>query len=130
MGGIHRNRSQNRLDLLRIKFLHHFLCVRVQLIHLSHPNGFACEARNEFLAPAGVLVLHEFLQFVGELRKQFRGRQPVGPDFSAALLGLLEEPGDANLDKFVEITRRDRQEFHAFEQRIARVGALLRVLGG
>jgi hypothetical protein len=123
MGRIHRHGSQNRLDLFGIKLLHDFLCVGIQFIDLSHANGFSGESWNEFLPPAGVLVLHEFLQFRGELRKQFTRREAIGPDFSTVLLSLLEEPGYADFDKFIEIAGRYRQKFHAFEQRIARVGS-------
>jgi len=49
------------------------------------------------------------------------GREPVWPDLSTPLLRLLEEPGHADLHKLIQIARRNRQEFHALEQRIARV---------
>ena len=72
------------------------------------------------------MVLYEFLQFRGKLRKQFAGREPVGPNFSAPLLSLLEKPCDADFDEFIEIARRNRQKLHTFEQRVARVGGLFK----
>src|SRR5579863_3311170 len=64
-------------------------------------------------------------QFLGKLRKQLLRRQTVWPDFSAALLGLLQQPGNARLHKLVQVAGGDRQEFHALEQWIARVGSFL-----
>jgi hypothetical protein len=38
-----------------------------------------------------------------------------------AILELLQQATDANLEKFVEIVGGDGKKFHTFEQRIARI---------
>ena len=125
MSRVDRYRGQYRLDLLRIKFLDKFLRLRVKFINLSHANIFRSEPRNEVLPPAGVLIFYELLQLIGQFRKQFAGREPVGPDLPALLLRLLQEPGHADFHKLIEVAGRNRQKFHAFEQRIAQVACFL-----
>ena len=59
-----------------------------------------------------------------KLREHFAWRKPVGPGFAAALLGLLQQPGDAHFHEFVEIAGGDGQKLHAFEKGIRGVEGL------
>jgi hypothetical protein len=46
---------------------------------------------------------------------------PVGGDVAGLALDLLFDPGDANLEKLVEVRAEDGQEFDALDQRLGGV---------
>src|SRR4029077_14663961 len=77
--------------------------------------------RNDFVAPAGVLIFHEIVDVGGELGESFAGREAVGAGVHASLLGLLEKPRDADFDELVEIAGGDGEEFYALKERVGGV---------
>ena len=59
------------------------------------------------------------MDFFGQLGQSLVGRSAIGARLAIAVLGLLHQAGQANLDELVQVAGGDSQKFHAFQKGIA-----------
>ena len=118
------HRREQRLDRLRVEILDVLARVGPQLAEAEHANRFCGQRRNQFVAPAIVLIFDESVNPGGQLGEHFFGNAAVGARLAVAVLDLLQHAGDANLDELVQVAGGDREKLHALEQRIGRVAGL------
>jgi hypothetical protein len=84
------------------------------------------KSRDKLLLPAPILLFDNRGDNGVDAAQLFPGCQTVRPGFGNAGVHLLHEPGDTNLEKFIEIGTHDRQESNPFEQRVPRILGLLK----
>ena len=85
---------------------------------------FAGEERDEALVPAAILVVDERVGVGVDEFELLAGREAVEAEIAGAGIGLLDEAGDANFEKLVEIGTDDGEELDALEERTAGVFGL------
>ena len=64
------------------------------------------------------MIGDEGVEFGGEAAELVFGAEAVGTRLAVAVLDLLQESGEADFDKFVEVAGGNGEEFDALEQRI------------
>ena len=77
------------------------------------------ERGEKLVVPAVVLLAHHLGDEGVDLAQGLPGRHAIRTRFDEAGIGLLNESGDANLEKFVEVGADDGEETDAFEQRMS-----------
>ena len=77
--------------------------------------------RSQAIAPALVLLVHEFVGQLGEDISLFDQCQAVGTGFIEAVFDLLHQCRYADFEKLVEIAGGDGEKLQPFQQRITLV---------
>ena len=121
MRGVDCNRGQHGIDAAFVECLCGERGFSIEFGHGKDPNGLLRERGKDLVVPALVLVAHENVHRVGDFGKFLLSGETVGADALRALLNLLKETGNADLDEFIEIVCRDCQEFDALKKWIARI---------
>src|SRR5438045_2333452 len=89
-----------------------------QTARVANANPVRGELRHQFVVPQLVLRVDQLKNFAPNLRKRFARTQPVRPELARGAFDLLLDAGHADLEKFVEIRAKNRQELHSLEQRL------------
>ena len=84
---------------------------------LQKADAVSSQCGDELLAPAGVLLLDHPPDALGDGAKRFAGREAVNAALHHVAFDLLLEPGDADLEKFVEVRAADTEKFDTLQQR-------------
>ena len=121
MRRINRHRRQQRLDPLRVEIFDVLARLRAQLFQAEHANGFFRERRNEFRRSSIRIVGSRIREFSRRVLRAHLPEAAVGSRLALSMLHLLQQAGDAHFHELVQVARRNREEFHALEQGIARV---------
>ena len=124
MRRVHRHRRQQGFHRLDVIIFNVQPRRRTQLLPAHHANRFRRECRQQFLAPAIVLRLHEAVNSVRQLFQHFPWPEPIRPRLAIPMLHQLQHAGHAHLDELIQIARGDRQKFHPLQQRILLVTRL------
>ena len=124
MRRVDRERRQHREHPLhepRVEPLH---IVGRELLGLAHLDAGLAQQAAQF-APHPLLLGEQRFGAELDLGKLLRRRPPVGRHRGEAGLRLADQSGDADRVELVQVGRADRDEAHAFQQRMARVLGLL-----
>ncbi len=79
------------------------------------------QRREDFLHQAAIVATLQFAYDGRDRGQLLFGRQAVGGRVLVPRRNLLAKTGDANLEKLVQVRRKDGQELETFEQRGSRV---------
>ena len=109
---------EQRIDLALIKCGGILLLPSVIASCMQHANPSRVQSGQQLLVPAAVLALDKRAHLRGVARRGSAPASPVRADLVVAVFNTLQEAGDADFDKFVEIAGGDGQKLHALEQRI------------
>ena len=118
MAGIHRHRSEQRVQLLLAIFVDEAAGFGVQLVQGEHSNSVLGQ-RGAQRIPALVLIINERVSKARQNLALLRQRQSIGAGFVVAVLDLLHHGGHANLEKLVQIVGGDGQELQPLQKRVA-----------
>jgi hypothetical protein len=89
VSGIHGNGCENRLDCPGIEIFDVLASFGTQIAAPENAHRFSLQRRNEFVAPALILLVHEAVDFRGELGEHLLGDTPVGARLTISVFGLL-----------------------------------------
>ena len=117
MRRVDRQRREHRAHLGAVIALNPPAVGLPQLGELQETDGVFSQRRHQVLAPAGVLLLHHSPDPFGDRPKRLARRQAVQAPLHHVAFDLLLQPGDADLEKFVEIRAGDAEKFHPLQQR-------------
>ncbi len=124
VGGIHGHGREKRFDRLRVEIFDVLASFGAQIAASENANRFGVERGNEIVAPAFVLLVHEIVDFRGEVGKRLLRNAAVSTRLAISVLHLLHQAGEAHFDEFVQVARGDAQKLYALEQRIAGIARL------
>ena len=128
MRRIDRHRRQQRINLFVVEPKRLLARIVIQLLPSQHTDPLRRQRRQQLLVPASVLRLHKRRQPLAQPVQPLLQRQPtlVGSlRLNVAILNPLQNSRHPDLDKLVQVARRDRQKFHPLQQRIALITSLL-----
>ena len=125
MRRINGDRSEKGINLPHKKEVHRVSAGTIEVRHPQNADILADQRWHELLVPTLVLAGHKGMQFTGKALQLFFGRQSVRTGKLISVFRLLQQPGYAHLNEFVEITGGDGQKLNSLEQRIAFVLSLL-----
>ena len=91
----------------------------MQLIHRQYPDPVFRKLWDQFFVPAFILISNKHVHGLRNLFELFTGSVTVRADVLRAVLDLLQETGDPDFDKFVQIIGGDGEKLDSFKQRIA-----------
>lgn len=118
MRGVYCDGCEKRLNFFRVKLRDDFARFGAEFADFADTDIFVAQRREKSLAPAGILLVHKFVNCGGHARDGFIGRETVGAGLSGAVLGLLQKSSEADFDELVQIIRGYGEKFYALEQRI------------
>jgi hypothetical protein len=121
MAGIDRERSEHRKNFLAEIALRPGGAFRVEIGHVVHPNAVLGQRGRDVVLPKCVFRGDQLPRGALDGVKELGGTQAIGPHVARFAFDLLLDPGDANLEKFVEISAEDGEELHPLDQRLRRV---------
>ena len=91
----------------------------MQLIHRQNPDPVLRKLRDQFFVPAFILISNKHVHCRRNLFELFARSVTVRADVLRAMLDLLQETGDPDFNKFVQIIGGDGKKLDAFKQRVA-----------
>src|ERR1017187_3945843 len=91
VGRIHGDGREQRLNGLRVEILNVLACFRAQLVQTQYADRFGLKCRDELVAPACVLLVHEAVDMGGQLGENSVGGAAVRARLAVAVLGLLHQ---------------------------------------
>ena len=121
MRRIDRDRSQQRVEFFLAVSLNKTQRLGIEFVQAQHSDSVRTECGTQAGIPAVVLVVDELVSQLVERVALGGQSQAVGTSFVVAVFDLLHHGGHAHFEEFVEIARRDGEEFQALEQRISLV---------
>ena len=124
---IDRHRCQQGIDLALVEVLRMLQRGARELLPLQHAHVVLLERGQQVIVPAGILRLHKVCQVAAQHLEPSLRRQATlvrALRLVETLFNLLQNPGNANLDKLIEVACGDGEELHPLEQRIAGVDCL------
>ena len=124
MRRIDRHRRQQRIDLGVVKLQSLRPRLLAQLAPPQHTDLLRLHRGQQLLVPASVLCLDEAMDSLHQTIQTLLRSQPtlirrLGQ--IVTILDPLQKPRDPDLDKLIQIARRNREELHAFQQGICLV---------
>ena len=124
MCGIHGNGREKQLDRPGVEIFNVLASLGAQIAPYQDANRFGLQRRNQIVAPALILLVHETVNFRGEFGEDLFRYSSVGTGLAIPVLGLLHQAGKAHLDELVQIARGNAQKFHTLQERITWVTRL------
>ena len=112
------------MDLLGEVILHPGLFRRRQLRGRLEGDLFAGQGRHEQVLPAGVLFIDQFADLGEGAFELLARRQTVDAGLAPGGILLLQQAGDADFEKLVEIRADDREKLGALKERVGLVKRL------
>ena len=110
MRGIHRQRSQNRVNGLAEKLLE-ILPLGLRNLGVVVKTDFLLLQRGgDVLAPAAVLVIDHLPRTHADSGQRLGGGKAIRPSVGGASLLLLLETRNSDLEKFIQIRADDAQK--------------------
>jgi len=90
-----------------------------ELVGVFDDDALFGERGEELLVPAAVLVLDEGCDDGVDAAELLAGAEALGDGLGRSVFHLLDEAGDADLEKLVEVGAEDGEEADALEERVA-----------
>src|SRR5580692_1170591 len=118
MGGIDRDRREQRIQLFLAVLVDEAASLRIQLVQAQDANAVLGQSRAQRV-PALVLVVNELVRKSRQGVAFFGQGQAVGPGLVVAVLDLLHHGSHANLEKLIQIAGGDSQKLQTLKKRIA-----------
>ena len=113
--------GQQRIDLALEVVLGKLAGFGLKFVPFEQPDALLAQFREQLVVPAGVLGVHEAVDFGGQFGQGFVGTQAIVAGLPVAVLDALHEAGLADFHIFVQVAAGNGQELDAFEKRIGRV---------
>ena len=125
MRGIHRQRSQNRINRLAEKLLEMLTLGLRNLGVVVKMDFLPLQRRGNVLAPAAVLIIHHLSRAHTDPGQRLGSGKPIRPGVGGASLLLLLETRDADLEKLIQIRADDTEKLQALQKRVRFVKSLI-----
>ena len=112
---IHRHRSQQRVQFVAAVIVCHLALLLVQILNRVNPYAVFGQRGQQFFVPAVVLSAHKLVRRLGHQLLLVHRSQSVRSRIDLSLFQMLQQPGNAYLEKLVKVARRDRQKLHPLQ---------------
>ena len=117
MGRVHGQRCQHRIHLLLVVGRQPLPVRLVQQPRLEEAETLSLQRRSQILGPASVGVPDECPDSLGHHPQTLAEGETIGHALPPLRLDLLLEPGDADLEEFIQVGMGDPEEFDPLQQR-------------
>src|SRR5215475_8724496 len=121
MRGVNRDRREHGIDPPLVKSLGSERGFGVELGNGKDANGLLREGREDFVVPAFVLVANENVHAFRNFGEFLFSGEAVGADALGALLDFLEETGNADFNKLIEIVGSNGKKLYPLKKRVTRI---------
>ena len=88
-------------------------------------DSLRIQSRHDFFIEKAILLRYQFVALLTDCPEQLPWRQHVRPRWGGRELFPLLQTADADLEKFIEISRDNAEEFEPLEQRHAPIFSLM-----
>ena len=116
MRGIHRQRSQDRINLLLIIGRQPLPVGLVQHSRFEEVKTLGLQRRSQIARPAPVGIPNQGADTLGHHPQALAGREAIRCPTAAFRLDLLLQSGHPNLEELIQIGMGDAEKLDAFEQ--------------
>ncbi len=121
MGRIHGDWCKQRIHFfLTVRVNKRFL-FRIEIFQVKHADILTRQRRHQPLVPALVLLLDKLARLQRDQLTFLLRRKRVGTRINETFFNALQEAGDSNFKKFIQIAGRNGKEFHPLQQGIVLV---------
>jgi len=116
MGGVYGQRCQHRIDLVLVVGRQPLPVRLAQQPRLQEAETLGLQRRSQILGPASIGIPHECPDSLGHHPQTVAGRETIGHTLPPLRLDVLLEPGDADLEEFIQVGMGDPEEFDPLQQ--------------
>ena len=125
MGGIHGERSQNRINCLVEIFLKIRALVGRHIRIAMKSDSLGIEGGRDVLMPATVFIIHHSLSTRANERERFLRGEAIGPSLRGFGLHLLLETGNPHFKELIQVRADNTQKLQPLENRVVLAECLI-----